>query len=178
MMSWAACDVLRGWVLSGFMMGSASDVFWRDPIWLQTADLFGQWGVSSFLAFLSACMVLIVCGLVWKFNREMNVDLVKAPLVCLIFGLIFLLGYGDWRLHQANPNEPCGTIALLQGNVPAELKSTPELIEKSDQVYMKLVQEVRMRGDVDLAVYPEFIFRNQVVFAEPNAYQPPGILNE
>ena len=121
-MSWAACDVLRGWVLSGFMMGSASDVFWRDPIWLQTADLFGQWGVSSFLAFLSACMVLIVCGAAWKFNRQMNVDLVKAPLVCLIFGLIFLLGYGDWRLHQVNSNAPCGTIALLQGNVPAELK--------------------------------------------------------
>ncbi|MBQ9456310.1 MAG: apolipoprotein N-acyltransferase [Thermoguttaceae bacterium] len=176
--SWAACDVLRGWVLSGFMMGSAADVFWRDPIWLQTADLFGQWGVSSFLAFLSACMVLIVSGLAWKFNHKMSVDLVKTPLVCLIFGLIFLLGYGDWRLHQPNPNDPCGTIALLQGDVPAALKITPELIEKTDTTYSKLVQKVRMRGNVDLVVYPEFIYRDPVVFAEPNAYQPPEILDE
>lgn len=177
-MSWAACDVLRGWVLSGFMMGSAADVFWRDPIWLQTADLFGQWGVSSFLAFLSACLVLIVCGVAWKSSRKMNVELVKVPLVCLIFGLMFLLGYGDWRLHQPNPNAPCGTIALLQGDVPAALENTPELIEKTDAAYLKLVEEVRKRGDVDLAVYPECIFRSPVYFTEPNAFQPSNIRNE
>jgi len=260
---WAGCDVLRGWVFSGFMMGSASDVFYRDPMMLQTADLFGQWGVSAFLVYLSACGVLIFkASLIegggpkdrGELGSEGNPSQCRnppvslrepaplkggplngglrapaplnggplngglrepaplnggplngglrepaplkggplngglrapapsrkgflPPFVALLFGLIFLLGYGDWRLHQPNPNAPCGTIALLQGNVPAELETTPELVEKTEAVYLKLAQEVRTRGGVDLAVYPECVFRSPVLFAEPNAFQSPEFRN-
>lgn len=187
---WAGCDVLRGWVFSGFMMGSVADAFYRDPLWLQTADLVGQWGTSALFVFLSAALGLLLWPILSRFSGKTHAPAFgKAAqtrtllaALALIFGLAFLLGYGTWRLNQRNPNVPVGHFALLQGNVPAELTTTPELIAKTDASYLKLAEEVRVGkearairkagGRMDLVIFPECVYRYAILFSVPNAFQP------
>ncbi|MDO4630471.1 MAG: hypothetical protein Q4C70_14935, partial [Planctomycetia bacterium] len=255
-LTWAACEVLRGWVFSGIMMGSAADVFYRDPVFLQTADIYGQWGVSALLLFLSAALMVSILPFLPKkvqnwlalnpslnpslnpgvnqcVNSEMNPSLnpslnpstlqkptgnrptLAVPLknspkissgfsprftlrfslgfspkvawIMFLLGIIFWLGYGEYRLAEAKKtvSTPEGHIALLQGSVPAELETTPELIRKTEEGYLALVQELRTGektemirksgGKIDLAVFPECIYRYPILFAESDALPPAGM---
>ncbi len=178
-LTWAACEVLRGWVFSGIMMGSVADVFYRDPIFLQTADIFGQWGVSALLLFLGTSLAVGILPFS-GFSR-------KVSWSAFILGTAFWLGYGEYRLTEAKRtvSAPEGHIALLQGSVPAELKTTPELIQKTEDGYLALAQELRSGekaeairktgGKIDLAVFPECIYRYPILFAEPDALPPVGM---
>lgn len=203
---WAACDILRGWVFSGMTMASAADVFFREPIMLQTADIWGQWGVSSFFVFLSVAGMLACLGICpegWYFrsqrfsseDRDENCSRKfqlkfswLAGITALIAGWTFLLGYGFWRLGQENSNLPAGKFVLLQGCVPAELETTPELIQKTETVYLRLLEDVRNGQDVNtfqeseekisLVVYPESIYREPIVFSEKDAFQPKDLVDQ
>lgn len=220
---WAACDVLRGWIFSGFMLASAADVFYRTPIMIQTADIAGQWGTSAFLVFLSASLAVLFfpafsrCAEVrnpqqnheknheknHKHNSEQSPVLKPVPrsfsssrprtvrrstvsrrtaLLAFLFGAAFLLAYGQYRLTEKNPNTPVGNIALLQGCIPSELTTTQELVEKTENTYLRLAHKVQTESEsgnhTDLVVFPECIYRYPVIFAEKNAYQPPNLLEE
>ncbi len=178
-LTWAACEVLRGWVFSGIMMGSVADVFYRAPIFLQTADIFGQWGVSALLLFLSASLAMGILPFS-GFSR-------KVSWSAFILGMAFWIGYGEYRLTETKNtvSAPEGHIALLQGSVPAELETTPELIQKTEDGYLALAQELRVGekaetirktgGKIDLAVFPECIYRYPILFAEPDAQPPMGM---
>ncbi len=202
---WAACDILRGWVFSGMTMASAADVFFRKPVMLQTADIWGQWGVSAFFLFLSASGILVA----WKIGSEFrywkarifHADRTNAPFsgitnpqyswltgfVALCVGMVFLYGYGLGRLRQENLNTPAGNIVLVQGCVPAELETTPELIQKTDSAYLNLLEKVRNGREknaiqesgekINLVVYPECIYRYPIIFSEQDAYQPQDLVD-
>ena len=173
---------------------------------LQTADIWGQWGVSSFFVFLSVAGMLACLGICpegWYFrsqrfsseDRDENCSRKfqlkfswLAGITALIAGWTFLLGYGFWRLGQENPNLPAGKFVLLQGCVPAELETTPELIQKTETVYLRLLEDVRNGQDVNtfqeseekisLVVYPESIYREPIVFSEKDAFQPKDLVDQ
>lgn len=206
-MIWAGCDVLRGWIFSGFMLGSVSDAFYRDPLFIQTADLVGQWGTSALFLCLSTALGLTLFPfLQYYFPRQILIEKASGETsaipssfllnlkrqsvwsFCAFFlGSTFLLGYGFWRLNQENPNQPVGNFALLQGNVPSELTTSPELIAQTEACYLKLAEEVRTGTEtqairnagekIDLVVFPECIYRQQIIFSEKNAFQPQNLMH-
>lgn len=200
---WAACDIFRGWIFSGMTMASAADVFFRSPILLQTADLWGQWGVSAFFLFLSAAGALSVWGVGFEFQRRMGKNFraeqtdeqtadetadeafssVTLPMlswstgvVALCVGSVFLFGYGVWRLRQENPNPPAGNFVLIQGCVPAELETTTELVQKTDSAYLKLLEKVRT-GPEKQAIQEQGEKISLVVYPEC-IYRDPIIFSE
>lgn len=201
---WMASDLMRGFLFAGAIIGTAADVFYRDPIFIQTADIAGQRGVAAFLVFLSTALVLALKPIFEKFllfgstavskNEVSQNHFASDRTACIwgvsafLTGLAFLLGYGSWRLGESNPNAPSGNFALLQGCVKAELTVTPELMRKTDSAYSALLQKVHADRNLwesmdeakhlDLVVYPESIYRFPILFAEKNARMPAGLLTE
>ena len=217
---WLASDLIRGFPFAGAIIGTAADVFYRDPLFIQIADIAGQRGTAAFLVFLSTAFILALKPILEKllFLGSVSADgnesvpfgvpnrFAMDRTVCIwgtsafLAGLMFLVGYGYWRLGEPNPNVPMGNFALLQGSVKAELTVTPELAQKTDAAYSALLQKVhamqnghasqseKMTGSgtgtaegekrLDLVVYPESIYRFPILFAEKNARMPAGLLTE
>ncbi len=201
---WMASDLMRGFLFAGAIIGTAADVFYRDPIFIQTADIAGQRGAAAFLVFLSTALVLALKPIFEKLllfgsapiseNEVVQNRFASDRTACIwgtaafLAGSAFLLGYGSWRLGESNPNAPMGNFALLQGCVKAELTVTPELMRKTDAAYSALLQKVHVDRSLwestdeakrlDLVVYPESIYRFPILFAGENAQMPAGLLTE
>ena len=153
---WALTEWLRGWVLTGFpWLATGYSQVPPSPL-AGFAPLLGVYGVSL----LTALVAALICEV---FRRWMSVEpcpVSRWPLATLrwcpalpilLAGL--LLAAGD-LLREVRWTAPQGTpisVALLQGNVPQDLKWRPEKFNESLRIYYRLAQE----NPAQLTVLPE-----------------------
>jgi apolipoprotein N-acyltransferase len=131
--SWALLEWTRGWLLTGFPWLALGYSQAPDSPLAGYAALLGVYGVGL-LAALSA-------GLLTAARRG-----ALAVAVC-----IWLAG---WGLQQVQWTDPVGApvrVALLQGNVPQEMKFRPEKLEDTLLDYARAVLATQAR----LIVLPE-----------------------
>ena len=167
-LAWAACDILRYWMLTGYFMSSLCHAFYRWTFFIQTADIFGEWGTTMTVVFLACCLATCVRG------RKPRWTAICAAV--LMAG--FITSYGFLRQIPLEPDRGC--IALLQGNIPAQLSVDEQMTRNTEMQYLELVQKAKAKTDrpVDLLVFPESIYRRMIVFAEENARVPIGLIDE
>ncbi|MDO4574926.1 MAG: apolipoprotein N-acyltransferase [Planctomycetia bacterium] len=161
---WAGGDILRCWVMTGYPMSSLCHAMYSVPILIQTADLVGEWGVDALLVLFSVFLTGIRKK-PWK------------SILGMATVLAFMLGYGTFQLSRDTLGDPVGTVALLQGNIPACLTLNDEIVKKTETQYQELAQEA-VAQHADVLVYPESIYRYPVLFMSENPQMPPGLLDE
>lgn len=135
--SWVLAEWARGWVLTGFpwlALGYSQSP--PSPL-AGLAPLLGVYGVSLASALLGAWGALAVVG------RQR----LPGLLVLLLLGLGAGLGLVQWTVPVGEPLR----VALLQGNIPQDLKWQPERFLDSLTTYVGLARD----NPADLTVLPE-----------------------
>lgn len=115
-------DWLRGWVFTGFPWLSLGYSQAMPSPLAGFAPLIGVYGLTLLIATLGA---LLVC---WR---------VGLPVLLIAF-------ISGWGLQQVPWTKPHGTpvsVALVQGNVPQEMKFRPEFFAKTLVLYRELVEQ-------------------------------------
>ena len=136
---WAFSEWLRSWVLTGFpwlMSGYAL----LDTPFAAYMPVLGSLGASA----LMACMVAGLFLLLQPGKRRHG-----GSLVALVLGGAMVLGLVDWKGEAATKTLD---VALVQGNVPQELKLRSDSLNISLQTYYELSQP---HFGADLIVWPE-----------------------
>ena len=135
---WLLLDWLRGWAFTGFpwlWMGYGQ----IDSPLSAIAPVLGVQGIT--LALVLGCGAFVAA---W-YSRNWRPLLVPA----MITGLIWLAGSVQWVTPDSEKNVD---VALIQGNVPQELKWLPS---QRWPTLMKFTDLSRENWDADLIVWPE-----------------------
>lgn len=153
---WALGEWLRGWVLTGFPWLAVGYSQAPPSPLAGFAPVLGVYGVSL----LTALVAALICEV---FRRWMSAEPCPAtrwPLATLrwcpalpIVLVALLLSTGN-LLREVRWTAPQGTpisVALLQGNVPQDLKWRPEKFNESLRTYYRLAYE----NPAQLTVLPE-----------------------
>jgi apolipoprotein N-acyltransferase len=165
---WTAFDEARAYAFTGFSMGSLSHTQYRQPILIQSADLWGEFGVT----FL---MVLFAAGIATSLPTRDDRRFRAAPLLASAATLVFMLGYGWWRL-DAPPETfaPGPKLALIQGSIDSEFKHDPSKVWRIYDEYMTLSrQALAADPGVQLVVWPETMFPFPWMILRDDAKAPP-----
>jgi apolipoprotein N-acyltransferase len=105
---------VRTIVYKGFPWNLTAHALYRHPVWLQSASVWGVFGVS---------------GLVIVFSSLLAWGLARARLRALMAAALLVLAAGAWgavRLAGPARQRPGLSVALLQPNLTEESRATPE----------------------------------------------------
>jgi apolipoprotein N-acyltransferase len=149
---WVALEFLREFLLTGFPWATLG---YSQHDWLpmvQSADLFGVYGLSYLIVLCNAA--LAECYLLKNRGPSQG-----RPGKALAVAIVLLLGnyaYGAWCLQQ-DPDSRAESlaVAVVQGNIPQELKWRPESQINTVQTYRDLSLRSEQDGAKDLIVWPE-----------------------
>jgi apolipoprotein N-acyltransferase len=158
--AWVAFDFSRSWLLSGFPWAMLGHSQFRTLPLIQIADLCGVYGIT-------ALIVLANIVLYRAFRAVSGSDVpypVKSLAVLLVLFAATLL-YGFQRLNQRPPESARAVkTALIQGNIPQDVKWSPEFRNRTIDTYERLTRSAAGSG-VDLIVWPEsavpFFFQDE-----------------
>lgn len=138
--AWTLFEWLRGWVFTGFPWLNAGYSQIDTPL-AGLAPMFGVYGVSWAVALSAGLLLtLLLAGKKQKMAA-------LAALSALWLGAA-LLGETQWTHAQGAPLR----VALVQGNIPQEIKWQPEQVQRTLDLYLDLT---RRHWDSDLIVWPE-----------------------
>jgi apolipoprotein N-acyltransferase len=139
---WAASEHARSFVYGGFPWNLTGHALYRHPLWLQSAAVWGVFGVGALAVTVSALLAAAVSA------RAVRPIVLAALLV---------LAAGAWGAASlAAPPSPGRelSVALLQPNLTEEMRATPE---GAAQGYRALLAQAREAADrfPGLIVIPE-----------------------
>lgn len=138
--AWALWEWVRGWLFTGFPWLSLG--YSQTDTWLAGwAPLLGVFGVSWLVAL---CAALLVALLLDGKGRKWYL---------LALAAVWLAGLALQWLPWTQPSGKPMRVALLQGNIPQDIKWLPEVRESTIELYTALGRNYL--GVVDLIVWPE-----------------------
>jgi len=137
--AWVLFEWVHSWFLGGFPWLFLAHTQYRYSIVIQSADVWGAYGVSFLIAFTQAA------GLEAIRTRRAGVPLAAAGVLLLID-----LGYGVVRSGPAGLEDRPGAL-LVQTAVPHSVKATTKDPHRRSKMFAQLI-ELTERG---LAEHPE-----------------------
>jgi apolipoprotein N-acyltransferase len=163
--AWIAFDFIRSYLFSGFAWAMLGHSQFRTLPLIQIADLAGVYGITG--------LIVLANVVLYRALRAVSGAGVPYPVKSAFVLLLFLLGtlfYGFNRLTVPEPAEGKQLkVALIQGNIPQDVKWSPEFRQSTIDTYERLTREAA-KGGVDLIVWPEsavpFFFQDEPVQAE------------
>jgi apolipoprotein N-acyltransferase len=125
---WAATEHARSFVYKGFPWNLTGHALFRHPVWLQTASLWGVFGLGLAVAVVGALLARAIVG------RRVQPAGAAALLVAAL-GV-----FGALRLARPMPTGRELTVALLQPNLTEEMRST---LQGRAESYASLLAQAR-----------------------------------
>ncbi len=151
---WVALEFLRSFLLTGFPWASLGYSQQSHLVLIQSADLFGVYGLSFLLVLSNAVLAAAVAS-----RRRPGRGPFPTAGVCI--ALVLLLAnasYGLWRLSgDPDRREQTLSVALVQGNIDQTVKWDPAFQRSTIDRYRELSLEAAegAAGKVDLIIWPE-----------------------
>ncbi len=136
---WTLFEWWRGWFLTGFPWLNLGVSQIGAPL-AGLAPVLGEYGVSWAAAFSAGLLALILLRPVCRWHC--------LAALALLWGGAWLAGRVEWTQPVDAPIK----VALLQGNVPQEIKWLPEQLQPSLELYTGLTAQ---HWDSDLVIWPE-----------------------
>ena len=147
---WTLAEWLRAWVFTGFPWLAAGYSHVPPSPLAGYAPLLGVYGVSLSAALAGALIFLLLKRALARFTRTTG----SRPRLALPLLSLALILAGGALLRELRWTQAVGeplSVALLQGNVPQEIKWRPERFTDSLRTYYRLAQENPAR----LTILPE-----------------------
>ena len=149
---WVALEFLRSFLLTGFPWATLGYSQSNHLMLIQSADIFGVYGVSFLLILTNAVLAEVV-------GAARSGELRKMPWRGVTVALLLFclnLGYGFWRLGQnLDGREDTLETALVQGNIDQSVKWDPAFQKGTINRYRDLSLAAERRDGVKLVVWPE-----------------------
>lgn len=134
--AWTLSEMFRAWFLTGFPWNLIATVWTDCPVVLQTASLFGAYGLGMVTVFAASLF-----GLMKRPLRQ------KANLIAVVPFVILsvLAGFGGYRLKAVENVKPINGVLLrlVQANIPQGQKWSSDQAERN---LMKHVHLSRAKG--------------------------------
>ena len=147
---WTLTEWVRGWLFTGFpWIGLGYSQVPTSPL-AGYAPLAGTYGVTL-LVVLSAGLLVVLIPRLRQSARDEPRGRPRWAGALLLLVALWLTGFA---LHQIRWTQPAGepvTVALLQGNIPQEIKWTAEGLSATLRRY----RDLALASDARLIVFPE-----------------------
>jgi apolipoprotein N-acyltransferase len=160
---WVALEFVRAFLFTGFPWATLGYSQQSSLTLLQSADLFGVYGLSYLLVLVNAVLAD------WLLARRKRQ---RRPLPALLIAAIMLTavaGYGQWRLATDPDRRPEQVrTTVVQGNIPQDIKWDPDFQRETIDIYRDLSLAAARREQSRLLIWPEA--------ATPFYYQDGGLL--
>lgn len=162
-MVWVSGELLRASGYLGFKWNMIGDALWQTPVLMQTADIWGVYGLSFIVLMVNAVLAELIY--VWIKKQ----DLIKAlkarclPLAVTSGLMLFVLLYGviQYRHYERVTTEaPVEKLALLQPNVGSFEPWWDKRWEHYSAVW-NMHAEAALEN-VDIIVWSEMMLRSYV----------------
>ncbi|PMP69126.1 MAG: apolipoprotein N-acyltransferase [Thermodesulfobacterium geofontis] len=168
-LAFVGMEYLRGILLTGFTWGQIGYILSNFSLLLQSADIWGIWGLSFIIALINYYVFYLLYSFYFSLRSFLNLNFLINNFFFLII-FISLLSYGIyqenfWENIISKENTVI-KVSLLQGNIPQEMKEIHE-IEYSLKVYKNLAL-FALKDKPDLIFFPETSFP----FFFPNEKEP------
>jgi len=163
---WVLLEYARAHLLTGFPWAILGYSQYLNLPSIQIADITGAWGVSFLLMFVNTAIVEII----WAF-REKLMSRLKIAVILLIALLSLTLFYGFFILSRESrfENRESIKVAVIQGNIPQEMKWEPSAKEYILKKYIAISEKAAKDGP-DIIIWPEaalpFILEEEPLFFE------------
>lgn len=147
---WVAGEYLRAHLLTGFpwaLLGY-SQQSWLEAI--QSADLFGVYGISYLVALVNVTIAMVLTSL--HEHRKMPRLAVTAALI--LFAANLLYGYSVMERSPAK-RERSLTTTLVQGNIDQSIKWDPAFVQSTVDRYRELSLAAAAEYNSELIIWPE-----------------------
>lgn len=141
---WAGVEYVSSLGPLGFPWGLMGQPLWGLPPLIQIAEVGSTYILAVLLVGVNAAFVAL------GFNLRVGPPYVVGALLLLSADL----AYGAWRLTVPLPEGPRVWVALVQGNVPQEVKVTAEGVMQMWAQHRRLTLR-RVRGRAQVVVWPE-----------------------
>jgi apolipoprotein N-acyltransferase len=161
---WALSEWMRGWLLSGFpWLATGYSQAPHSPL-AGYAPVLGVFGLSLATAMVAGALSWMVHGRMHRATLPARTSLLGGGAIAVA---MLLLGFGLSKVNWTEPvgNEPT-TVALLQGNIPQEMKWRPERAMATLDTYLQMAGSMQ----ATLIVLPE------TALPMLNVDVPPGYL--
>lgn len=145
---WILLEFLRSFLLTGFPWGNLGYALAKRVELIQVADLAGAYGVSFLIVFTNATGAYLLSRN--KFRRK--------AIHLLVLGLLFAfyLLYGRVRLKTLETEKTLENIALIQTNIPSEIKWNSSYFSQNFEKLKLLLLLAKYKG-AELIITPETV---------------------
>lgn len=145
---WTFTEFLRGWVFTGFpwLQFGYTQI---DSPFAGIAPIFGVGGLTFFVMWVSAVVFYAVLAL-WQTPKKMNVAVANVVALLVVGGLSV---YSSKQIYTKELSESALNITLVQGNIEQSLKWDPDYLQRTLEIYQKLI--VQHLGKSDVIILPE-----------------------
>ncbi|MBI5554695.1 MAG: apolipoprotein N-acyltransferase [Elusimicrobia bacterium] len=149
---WVALEYLRTYLLSGFPWNLLGYSQWNNLIVAQLASFTGAYGVSFVIVLFNALAAKLISFYLELHHRRQSLRSLGIFLLLLTitfgYGIVFLAL--DTKVSELKPIK----TAIIQANIPPNLKWTPAEKINTMRKYQSLVD--RLRNDIiEVIVFPE-----------------------
>jgi apolipoprotein N-acyltransferase len=150
--TWTVAEWLRGHLFTGFPWNLPAYVWSVNLPMMQSAALWGAWGLSF--------ITILLCGLLSLMGRGARRNDVRAGAAALIV-IAVLYGFGAWRLSPedaadlAAVTRPVTSLRLVQGNIGQSEKLTGAHREQDILKHVSLSTNTPGFEQVQAVIWPE-----------------------
>jgi apolipoprotein N-acyltransferase len=139
---WMASEHARSFVYGGFPWNLTGHALYRHPIWMQSAAIWGVFGLGALTAAVSACVARAIA------SRR------RRPLLWAAIAALAAGAAGAGRIARSPDRGTPVRVALLQPNRTEEMRATPE---GARQGYAAVIAQTQTaaEGAPELIVIPE-----------------------
>lgn len=148
---WVGLDWLRALLFSGFPWMDLGYALYDIPLAIQSADLFGHYGLTYLIVLTNLLLVLLLR----HHQRFRSMILPALPVVAV---LLLVTLYSRERLHQVailTKTAPRQEIGVIQGNIDQAIKWSPEQLQKTVDTHLGLSEKLVQGRAPSLIVWPE-----------------------
>ena len=139
---WVLSEWVRSFLFTGFPWNLLGTIFAANEVFIQTASIWGTYGLSFIALIIAGCFYLIT-------KRE------KICAICvLVFIFSFLTGFGLWRTSGYEDVKSDTRIRLVQPSIAQSMKWDPDELENNFFEYVELSRKDGLEG-VDFVVWGE-----------------------
>jgi apolipoprotein N-acyltransferase len=148
--AWVAGDLCRSFLMTGSPWAMLGHSQYRTLPLIQIADICGVFGLTL--------LIVLANVVLYRALRAVSGAGVPYPVKSALVLLVLFIGtlfYGFQRLNSGDsPSTKPLRVALIQGNIPQDVKWSPAFQDSTIDIYERLTREAAA-GGVDLVVWPE-----------------------
>lgn len=146
---WTAAEHVKSWFLTGFPWGNLGYTQYDLLPVIQISDTTGVYGISFLLVLANTAGFSLLQAAAQRQRPPLG------PALSALVLLAATLLYGHYRLSAPlHPSGPARQVAVIQPNIPQNLKWDPGFLEPTLAIYRRLTLEACAENP-ELIVWPE-----------------------